>query len=73
MAAAHLAALRPNGEGGRKWLMISLTARLIIFAKVEVAELGVAWVSEQAVLLLLVLVSGLQLGLELESELLVLM
>jgi predicted nucleotidyltransferase len=66
MAAAHLAALRPNGEGGRKWLMISLTVRLIIFAKVEVAELGVAWVSEQVVLL----VSGLQLVLE--SELLVL-
>ena len=43
MAAVQPAALRRNGEGRRKWAMISLTARLIILAKVEVAELGVAW------------------------------
>ena len=41
MAAAQPAASRPNGEGRRKWAMISLTACLIIF-KVEVAEVGAA-------------------------------
>ena len=45
--------------------MISLTLRLIIFAKAEVAELGAAWVSEQVVPW--PLASGLQL--ELESDL----
>lgn len=43
MAAAQIVAPTPNGDGGRKWPVIALTVRLIIFAKAEVAELGAAW------------------------------
>jgi hypothetical protein len=43
MTAAQTVAARPNADGGGKWPVIALTARLIIRAKVEVAELGAAW------------------------------